>query len=111
MHNLVEFSENLGETGDQIKDFDKHMTLSEKEVLIQDSAKHMRCMEWSYQKFISDLNLPIYGKMEHFNYYDCFAAFVKYVFVESHTKDYDDRQERIENAVIAGNVDKLPQID
>ena len=98
----------LIEKGEQIKDHDKHMKLTERELEIQESEKHMRCLEWAFKCLISELQLPIYGKMEHFNYYDCFAAFVKYVFGESHRKDYIKRKEIIKNAKEAGTEDKLP---
>ena len=55
----------------------------------------MKWLDRSFKKFVSDLQLPIYGKMEHFNYYDCFAAFVKYVFEMSHRKEWEDREENI----------------
>ena len=71
------------------------MRLTDNEVTIQSSEKHMKWLDRSFKKFISDLQLPIYGKMEHFNYYDCFAAFVKYVFEMSHRKEWEDREENI----------------
>ena len=80
----IKYNMQLGEKGEQIKESDKHMRLTAKEKEIQGSEKHMSWLDRSFKQFVSDLQLPIYGKMEHFNYYDCFAAFVKYVFEMSH---------------------------
>ena len=101
----------LTEKGEQIKEFDKHMRLTEREERICESDKHMRWLEWSFKQFISALQLPIYGKFEHFNCYDCFAAFVKYVFEESHRQDYSKRVKRIEDAKMAGTHDELLLLD
>lgn len=71
----------------------------------------MRPLERQFQKYIGDLHLPVYGKVEYFNYHDCLAEFAKQVFSDTHRKEYEERAKRIEEAKEANAESKLRKID
>ena len=60
-------------------------------------------------KFIGEFKLPVYNNLSHYNFYDTLDAFIKLVFIEDHLRMYNERQERIENTIMAG--EDLPFFD
>ena len=57
------------------------------------------------------MQLPVYDKVQYFNFYDCLAAFSTQVFSEQHKIDYENRKIRIEDAKKARAYHQLRKID
>ena len=87
------------------------LDLEDYEEKIKNNKRIYKKFKWHFSHFIGTMNLPIYHNFKHFNFHDCFTAFVKNVFAESHTKKYNDRIKRIEDAILAGNDHELRLID
>ena len=60
-------------------------------------------------KFIGQFQIPVYNKLKHYNFYDTLDAFIKLVFSEDHKRMFNERQERIEHTIKAG--EELPPFD
>ena len=49
--------------------------------------------------------------MKNFNFFDVLNALVMLVFQDAHTKEWQERQDRINKAIEIGNADELRLID
>lgn len=59
-------------------------------------------MTMNLDKFIGEFQIPVYNKLTHYNYYDVFDALVKLVFTEDHIKNYEKREEELNQALMQG---------
>ena len=74
--------------------------------------KALMCyLEKAFSYLIGQMQIPIYGHFEFFNFHDCLAALVKHGFSTQHRKDYEERMNRIEDAYFTQTENHLRLID
>ena len=89
----------------------KNMTLTEHEHETKSKPRVLAKLERSIAQFIAGMQLPIYDQFSYFNFHDCLAAFAKSVFSAAHRQQYEEREKRIQDAIVAGNHHELRLID
>ena len=57
------------------------------------------------------MKLPVYDSFQHYNYHDTLDALINRSFSDEHKKNYEERQQRIEEHTALGKSDELRPID
>lgn len=89
----------------------RNLKLDAQEEAIKAGPKLLRQLEWSFKKFISAMQLPVYDHVQYYNFHDCLAAFATLVFSDTHKKQFEERKKRIEEAKAALKSSTLKTID
>ena len=75
------------------------------------NSRLQRYLKKSMNQAVVQMKLPVYNNFSHYNYYDTLDALIKRSFAEQHGKNYDERKQRIGNAIALGTEDELRPID
>ena len=76
----------------------KDLPLNEIEKMVKETYNLKEEAELEFNKFISQLQIPLYNELKNYNFHDTLVAFVKWLFSEQHRRDYEERTERIKYA-------------
>jgi len=87
------------------------LPLNERESKIKDNVRVLKQLDWQFNMYIASLEIPCYDGMTLYNFHDTLNAFVKLVFQEKHSQEFEKRHQRIEDGIKTNRLHLLHQFD